>query len=1246
LCRYLTDASWSSSLSIVIGPLHLLLRTVAVAVAACVSPVALALDPTEKPANYIVAHWDTEDGLPHNSARHIFQTRDGYLWIATQLGLARFDGMSFTVFNRLNTPVMQSNSITSMAETSDGSLWIGTGVGLLRYRNGTFTCFDQTSGMKSETINAVCVAPDGSLWIGSRHGIVRWVDGKFVNDIDTSKYDTFGLRNITVDRKNAIWLAMGRGALRYQDGVFTAFGPPEGLSTSQLEIISEDSEGRIIAVTQQGLLRLEQDHFAPLEENDALSSVHINRILVDQAGSLWVGGVNGLDRCRPGSVVPYVDRFGDKLGVVNSIMEDREGCLWVGTAGGLYRLTDRRASSLTEEDGIPGSLVLTVQQTRDGSLWFSSWGAGVTRFHDGMITRYTVGSPLSHETISAIYEAPDGTLWFGNRGSSVDRLVDGKVTTYVFASGVATSRPVTALMTDDDGTLLLGISSRGLLELRNEEITVVPELAELNTKRATVHCIFRTSNGRLLIGTTHGVYQRRPDRTWEHVEFPTLPTLWVRNMIEVDGALWLATEGSGLVHWKNGEARNYGTREGMVADALFSVVDDGQGALWVSSARGLARIRKAEFSAVDRGAVASLNSLTFGRIDGLLSAASSGEGSPAAIRLNDGRIMTATDKGVAVVHPPSLRVNLAAPAVAIERILVDERILPVASEVTIAAGSTKLEIRFTALSLIVPERLRFRYKLEGSDTRWVEAGYARSAHYTHLAPGRYKFTVLASNNDGVWTETGSSIAITLLPRFYQTLWFRIASVVVFLALVAFIASFRIRQLERREHELARANAELDQRVKERTADLSRSHADIQQRELLFRLIFEHAPVGISWSRADLGPQCHFNSAFRRILDLPSETLPDDTLLAALTHPEDAPRQSESEAKLNSGQADSYAFEQRFIRKDGRQVSALLAVAIVRDEKGAVIQHIRILEDITALKQTEQELAHTYQRLMEASRMAGKAEVATSVLHNVGNVLNSVNVSTNMVVDRVRETKAVNVAKVAALLSQHEDDLAAFLRHDPRGQKIPGYLNTLSLALAEEQKDMLAELEHLRENVEHINGIVAMQQSNARSVGVIETVAVADVVDDVLRINSGTLTRQAIEIVRDFRDRPAIATDKHKVMQILINLVGNAQQACDEVEGVDHRIIVHVTSDEHAVKIAIVDTGVGIARENLTRIFNHGFTTKKDGHGFGLHSGALAAKELGGALYVESAGPGMGATFTLELPLQPAPIEALASTDVA
>jgi PAS domain S-box-containing protein len=1202
------------------------------------APCGFALSPTELPSNYIANHWDTENGLPHNAIKAIFQTRDGYIWVGTQQGLVRFDGLTFTVFTQHNTPSFPNNQITSFAETSDGSLWIGTSFGLARYQNGRFTSYGRANGLKSDTINAVCVAPDGSLWVGGQEGITRWVNGKFVNDVDTSGYEMRGLRSIVVDHQKAIWLSVGSDAIRYASGKLTRFGRAAGLPAEQLQMICEDNIGRILAVTQNGIFRLDEGRFVPLEQSRSFSSQIIHTALTDRAGNLWVGSVNGLDRYTGGTATPYIDRSNGKLTVVDVLFEDREGSLWIGSSAGLFRLTDRRASTLSPLDGLTGTLAVAVTQTRDGAVWISTWAGGVDRFLNGVKTHYTQGAPLSQMTITAIYQAPDGTIWLGNRASSLDRLEGNKVTTFVYQSGVVSSRPVTALYAAPDGEFLIGISRRGLLELRDGQILPAPEAAEFGPE--TIWTLNRLHDGRMLMGTSKGLYERSADRRWHAVPLRGMPEpVVVRALLEDnDGTIWLATDGQGLVRWAHGEARAYDVRAGMVDDTLFSVVADDVGSLWVSSARGIARIRRSEIADFDRGALASLNCLTFGRADGLLSASSNGNGTPAAVCLADGRIMTATDNGVAVIAPQSLQTNSRPPTVVIENVVADDRRLPLGDAVTVPPGTNRLEIRYNALSLIAPERLRFRYQLEGSDPRWVEALHERTAHYTHLSPGHYRFRVVACNNDGVWSDVGATLAITMRPYFFQTWWFRCAVIVLALALLAAGANWRLRQLTRRQQLLAEANVELDQRVRTRTAQLSKSNSELQQRESLFRLIFEHAPLGISWHRTDLGSDYHFNSAFRRILDLPADTLPDNSLLIALVHPEDARRQAELDALVQTGQLDRYALEQRFVRKDGRLVWGAFAAAVVRDAEGEIIQMIGILEDITATKEAEQKLTSTYQRLVDTSRLAGMAEVATGVLHNVGNVLNSVNVSAALLMDRLRQSRISAVAKLGELLRSHESDLPAFLAQDPRGRQVPGFVDLLSVHLTEEQAAMLKELESLRKNIEHIKEIVAMQQGYAKISGVTEIIGVAEIVEDALRMSSDSFARHQVTIIRDFRERPTITVEKHKVLQILVNLLRNAKYACDESGCNPKEVTVRISAAQNRVTITITDNGIGIPEANLTQIFAHGFTTRKSGHGFGLHNSAIGARELGGSLTASSAGYGRGASFALELPLQPASAE--------
>jgi signal transduction histidine kinase len=276
----------------------------------------------------------------------------------------------------------------------------------------------------------------------------------------------------------------------------------------------------------------------------------------------------------------------------------------------------------------------------------------------------------------------------------------------------------------------------------------------------------------------------------------------------------------------------------------------------------------------------------------------------------------------------------------------------------------------------------------------------------------------------------------------------------------------------------------------------------------------------------------------------------------------------------------------------------------------------------------------HRQLLDVSRQAGMAEVATSVLHNVGNVLNSVNISSALVTGKVKNSKSPNLAKAVALLQQHASDLGAFLSQDPKGKQLPAYLAGLAEHLAGEQNDILEELKSLTHNVEHINEIVAMQQSYARVLGVMEMLPVVDLVEDALHLNSAALDRHRVKLIREFAAVPRVLMDKHKVLQILINLIRNAKYALDDGGEEDKRITVRVgLSGEQTVSISVIDNGVGIPAENLTRIFEHGFTTRKQGHGFALHNGALAAKELGGSLTAQSDGPGKGASFTLTLPLQ-------------
>jgi signal transduction histidine kinase len=324
---------------------------------------------------------------------------------------------------------------------------------------------------------------------------------------------------------------------------------------------------------------------------------------------------------------------------------------------------------------------------------------------------------------------------------------------------------------------------------------------------------------------------------------------------------------------------------------------------------------------------------------------------------------------------------------------------------------------------------------------------------------------------------------------------------------------------------------------------------------------------------------------------------------------------------------------RALRRQVRQRTHELHAEIEQHKR----TEVHLESEIAERRRMETEVERTHQELIIASRQAGMAEVATSVLHNVGNVLNSVNVSTGVIADKISNSKLNNIARVAEMFQSHSENLAKFLEQDVKGRQLPQYLGRLADHLKTEQTILLSELDSLRMNVEHIKGIVGMQQSYAKVFGSTEAVKPTDLVEDALRMNSGSLERHEVRVVRDYQpDLPQVVVDKHKMLQILVNLICNAKKACDESRFPERLLTVRVSADEQKLQIAVVDNGVGIPRDNLTRIFNHGFTTRKDGHGFGLHSGALAAKEMGGALLAHSEGPGKGAQFTLSIPLSQKP----------
>jgi PAS domain S-box-containing protein len=415
-------------------------------------------------------------------------------------------------------------------------------------------------------------------------------------------------------------------------------------------------------------------------------------------------------------------------------------------------------------------------------------------------------------------------------------------------------------------------------------------------------------------------------------------------------------------------------------------------------------------------------------------------------------------------------------------------------------------------------------------------------------------------------------------------------------------------------------------------------ATLLQNQTLLATVIAELPIALV--ACDVrGQVTHHNRAAAELLGIPAQEtvqavqrnpypLTSQVYLADGTTP--VPREDRPLARTLLGD-NVRDVEYVIVRPDGVRRNVLSSAQRLIGHAGQPLGALTVIEDITERRLAEQELERVHKLLLVASRDAGMAEIATNVLHNVGNVLNSVNVSASIVSERIRKSKCAGLSRVAALLGEHASDLTTFLTGS-QGRNLPVYLQELAADLIAERDATGAELAVLRGNVEHIKEIVAMQQSYARRGGVTEKVDIRTLVEDSLRMNEGAFSRHGVTLVRDFQEVPLITVDKHKVLQILVNVIRNAKYACDDATSAEKRVTVRVRAVDDTLLISVIDTGVGIPPENLERIFSHGFTTRKEGHGFGLHSCALAAQDLGGSLRGESAGAGQGATFTLTLPL--------------
>ncbi len=797
--------------------------------------------PTAPPPRYLIDVWQAERGLPQSIITGVAQTPDGYLWVSTLDGLARFDGVRFQMFKAGNTPALGSGRIRFLIPGRNGTLWICTQEGgVVRHAGGRFTPLPLPESVRTRS-STVQVAEDDAdaVWLSTEDGQVgrleeaRWTSvstnwnspetGSFQVRADAAgrlwAISRTGLFRVEADRlasaltgaageysvycpgkQGGWWIGSAREIRLWVDGQWRATVPTPGTNASAIRCSLEDSAGNLWLGSQgQGLFRCDtQGGLLRFTKEQGLGSDSIRSLCEDNEGNLWVGTEGGgLNRLRPALFTVYGADYNLPLEHLNSVSAGADGELWIGTDGaGLKRLRGEKARSLSDDPNTSPLHAMAVLADRRGRVWVGTRVGGIFRYHDGQMTRVGEGVRPGL-TVRCLFEDSRGRIWVGWRNMPAVGRIEGEHLETIPLPGSVGAVDIRVIAEDAAGDYWFGTDGNGLLRLREGNFTS-----------------YTRAHG---LGSDF-IWALQPER---------------------DGTLWVGTYGGGLSRLKDGRAVSCTTLQGLADDVICSIADDGLGQYWFSSYQGVFRASRAELNEFADGQRASIHCTAYGKSDGLPALQCWGGYQPVASHTPDGRLWFITVRGLIAVNPAEVRTTTTAPSVQPEELVVDGRVIDTVHwqaqagasldsktprlPLEIPPGGRLFEFRFTALNFSAPDDVRFRHKLEGVDAEWVDSGTRRSASYSRLSRGHYTFWVQACNREGAWSLPGSAVAFTVLPYFWQTWWFMGLCLVTFGGLVAWAVGMT---LKRRHQRHLRLIERLHQLERERVRVARDIHDDL------------------------------------------------------------------------------------------------------------------------------------------------------------------------------------------------------------------------------------------------------------------------------------------------------------------------------------------------------------------------------------------------------------------------------------